>query len=147
MPLYTFELRDGCRAIEDNTGVELPDRERAWCYACEVVRELMNGCEAQTRSWRLDVYEAGRGLQFKIPFAQLDRTLDGLHVPVRRTIQHLCDSYRSLKEVIHAAQATLRESRALVALSRGQPYLVTDSGVRTIRDRLVSEGLEGKLHR
>ena len=28
MPVYTFELRDGDRKIEDGNGVNLPDRDR-----------------------------------------------------------------------------------------------------------------------
>lgn len=64
MPLYTFELRDGFRPVEDDAGVDPPSRDHALRYAYEIVRELMKGCEPQTRSWRLDVYEAERGRLF-----------------------------------------------------------------------------------
>lgn len=133
MPVYTFALRDGSVPIEDNTGVSLPDSHHALDYAHRIIRELMHGCEAQTRSWRLDVYENGSGLLFKIPFAGLDRTLDHLSAPARASLERLYESYRSLQEAICAAQTTARESRALVALSRGQPYLIAHSGERTIR--------------
>lgn len=70
MPLYTFALKDDRRVVEDDSGIRLPDREQALRYADEVVRELMSGCETQTRTWRLDVYEAGAGLIGEIPFAR-----------------------------------------------------------------------------
>lgn len=133
MPIYAFELRDGAKPAIDDTGVHLADREQALEYAQEIVRELMSGCEAQTRSWRLDVYEAGEGLVFKIPFVQLDPTFTHLDLSSRKALEELCDGQRSLREAVHAARATVRESRALVARARGKPYLVTSSGERTIR--------------
>jgi hypothetical protein len=57
MPVYKFELNEGVRRIEDEIGVDLPDPRRALEHARAVVRELMGGCEAQTRSWRLNVYD------------------------------------------------------------------------------------------
>ena len=85
MPNYTFELRDGSDPIGDELGVILTDRLDAYYYARGVVRELMCGREAQTRSWRLDVYENSAERVFEIPFASLDRTLDDL-LPELRTI-------------------------------------------------------------
>jgi len=41
MAIYTFRLRDGRGDVEDATGVELPDRDRAFRYANAVVHELM----------------------------------------------------------------------------------------------------------
>jgi hypothetical protein len=35
MPVYTFELRDGDRKIEDGNGVNLPDRDHAFHYALD----------------------------------------------------------------------------------------------------------------
>jgi hypothetical protein len=133
MPIYAFELRDGSKPVMDDTGVHLADREQAFGYAQEIVRELMTGCEAQTRSWQLDVYEAGEGLVFKIPFVQLDPTFAHLDTSWRKTLERLCDGRRSLGEAVHSARATVRESRALVARARGKPYLATSAGERTIR--------------
>ena len=133
MPVYTFELRDGDRKIEDDDGVNLPDRDHAFHYALDVAHELMSCREAQTRSWRLDVYEGNREQIFQLPFARIDPTLDHLVPEVRKAVERTSDLSRSLKETMAAARVTVRESRALVALSRGRPYLATEMGERTIR--------------
>jgi hypothetical protein len=133
MPVYTFELRDGDRAIQDTSGVRLPDRDRAFQYARDVARELMSCREAQTRSWRLDVYEGDGERIFELPFARIDPTLDHLVPETRTTVERMNDRYRSLREAMAAARVTVRESRALVARSRGRPYLATELGERTIR--------------
>jgi hypothetical protein len=134
MPLYTFELRDGSCGIADTVGVSLADRDQALCYAYEVIRELMGSCEQQTRTWRLDVYEDHDRRVFEIPFARLDETLDHLSPHWRSTIEDLCDRTRVLREAYNAARITLRESRALVARSRGKPYLATEGGRPIIRE-------------
>lgn len=133
MPLYTFELRDGSAPLADRTGVHLADRERALVYAKEVARELIQGREKQARSWRLDVYENRDERVFELAFAAFDPTLDHLAPELRNMVERLCGSYRSCREAVHAAQITMRESRALVALSRGKPYLAASAGEQTIR--------------
>ncbi len=133
MPVYTFELRDGDRTIQDRSGVHLPDRDRAFQYGRDVAHELMSCREAQTRSWRLDVYDDDGERIFELPFARIDPTLDHLVPEMRTTVEGMCDRYRSLREAMAAARVTVRESRALVALSRGRPYLATELGERTIR--------------
>jgi len=129
MPNYTFELRDGSDPIGDELGVILTDRVDAYDYARGVVRELMCGREAQTRTWRLDVYENSAERVFEIPFASLDRTLDDLLPELRMIVEGLCECDRTVRE---ARQRTLRESRARLARSRGRPYLITNFGKRTI---------------
>jgi hypothetical protein len=129
--LYTLELRDGSNWIEDE--VAMPDRERAFEYARTVVRELMCCRERQTRTWRLDVYEDKGERVFAIPFARFDETLGNLSSKGRETIADLCDRRRTLEEAISTAVVTMRESRALVARSRGKPYLVAAFGQPTIR--------------
>ena len=151
MPRYTFKLRDGSRAIEDEAGVDLPGRERALAYARDVIGELMSCREKDTRSWRLDVYEEGRERIFEIVFASVDATLDHLSPEFRSMMVGLCERKRSLQEAVHAAQATLRESRALLARARGKPYLATLSGERVIRlereEREAPGPAEGTLNR
>jgi hypothetical protein len=137
MPLYTFELRDGSLGIQDTVGVQFADRDQALSYACDVVHELMTACERQTRTWRLDVYEDHDRRVFEIPFARLDETLDHLRPHWRTQIEDLCDRSRSLREVHAAASITVRESRALVARSRGKPYLAVDRGQQVIRETLA----------
>lgn len=135
MPLYTFELRDGSRRIQDPIGVQLHDHFAAYDYACEVVRELMSGREGETRTWRLDVYEGTAARAFAIPFASVDPTLDHLLPELRATVERWCERSRSLQEAVSAARVTVRESRALVARSRGKPYLAAEYGETTIRGR------------
>jgi len=135
MPVYTFELRDGDRKIEDGNGVNLPDRDHAFDYALDVAHELMSCREAQTRIWCLDVYEGSGERIFQLPFTRFDPTLDHLVPEMRERVERVSDLARSLGEAMAAARVTLRESRALVALSRGRPYLATEMGERTIRGR------------
>jgi hypothetical protein len=42
MALYTFKLIEDGEMIEDDIGVDLPNAEIAFEYACDVVGELMN---------------------------------------------------------------------------------------------------------
>ena len=125
-------MRDGSDPIEDDVGVSLTDRQDAYQYARGVVRELMSGREAQTRTWRLDVYENSAERVFAIPFATLDATLDSLQRELRVFEEALYERDRRLREV---TQSALRESRARLARSRGKPYLITNLGKRTIRGR------------
>lgn len=133
MPLYTFALINSAAPATDETGIHAPDRERATAYGKEIARELMHGCEVQTRSWRLDIYEDGRECVAKIPFAAVDPTLDHLRPEFRRVIERLAHNFRSWQDALRASQATMRESRALVAMARGKPYIATIGGRRTIR--------------
>jgi hypothetical protein len=135
VPIYSFELSDGTCRTADDVGVSLPDRTHAFEYARGVVRELMACQEAQTRWWRLDIYDKSAGEKiFEIPFASVDSTLDYLAPERRMTMVGLYDRVRALKEVIASANITMRESCALVARSRGRPYLAAYRGERTIRD-------------
>jgi len=133
MPRYSFQLQDGQCSVEDRD-IWVSGREPALAHAEAVAGELMRGREAQTRSWRLDVYENGE-LISQIPFASVDPTLDHLAPPVRATVEASCESIRSARETVSAAQATLRESRALVAISRGKPYLAAERGESTVRNQ------------
>jgi hypothetical protein len=131
MPNYTFALRDGSDPIEDHTGVILTDREDAYQYAQGVVRELMTGREAQTRTWRLDVYENSAERIFEISFASLDQRLKDIR-------PQLCVLVEALREQERAdcedARIVLRESRAPSARWDSKPYLNTGLGARTIRN-------------
>jgi hypothetical protein len=132
MPRYTFALQDGTWPVEDGSGVWLAGREQAVDYAEAVARELMRGREVQTRSWRLDVYEDGTRVE-EVAFARIDQTLDHLHPALRSTVERSSDTLRSFKQAMSSARDTVRESRALVARSRGKPYLAAEAGRPTIR--------------
>ena len=134
MPCYTFELHNGESGIADTTGVKLHDRKGALAYARDVVGELMRGRELQTRSWCLDVYEREKRI-FTLPFAKFDPTLDHLRPDLRATVEALCECQRSFAEAVHTINETMRESRALLARSRGELYVAAEHGRPVIRDR------------
>jgi hypothetical protein len=133
MPIYTFKLSDDGEGVADDTGVILPDAAIAFRYACDVVAELMNRREQATRTWRLDVYEDARKV-FEIPFASLDATLDHLPPDQRQAVKVIAEQRRWLKDAVSDAKVTSREAQALVARSRGKPYLAAERGQKTIRD-------------
>ncbi|MGB8632956.1 MAG: hypothetical protein WCD69_26870 [Xanthobacteraceae bacterium] len=135
MPTYTFKLLDGCGGAEDATGITLSGHNDAIGYGRDIVHELMKNREPQTRSWRLDIYEEGDGPIRGIPFASVDPTLDHLRSEARATVEAISERKRSLSEVFHAVNITITESCALVARSRGRPYLASRFGKATIRDR------------
>jgi hypothetical protein len=134
MPTYKFKLHDDDIGVED-VAVSLPNAEIAYRYACDVARELMAHREGRTRHWRLDVFEHNGEKLFDIPFATLDETLDHLRPEVRALLDQCAQHVRSLKDAYYDAGLTKRESRSLVARSRGKPYLAADRGRKVIRDR------------
>ena len=133
MPNYTFELRDGDGGAADHVGVRLANRHRARQYAESVIHELMHGRERETRSWRLDVVENHSERIFAIPFDSLDETLDHLSAAARQAMARLCAGRRSFREASYDLLLTVRESRALIARSRGKPYVATVLGKSVIR--------------
>jgi hypothetical protein len=134
MPTYSFKLRDDSGILEDEDGVELPDDNSATQYAHDVAHELMKSRELETRSWCLDVYAEGGGRIGEIQFARVDPTLDHLTPKWRTAVEGIAARERLLADMINAANATVAESRALVARARGKPYLVSRFGKRVIRD-------------
>jgi hypothetical protein len=64
---------------------------------------------------------------------------------LERHIEELCNRSRVLHETYNAARVTMRESRALVARSRGKPYLATEGGRPIIRED--DESGFGDVHR
>lgn len=130
MTRYSLVLHDGEYLITDD--VWLAHREHAIDHAHTVTRELMFGHELECRSWCLDLYENGELVQ-EVLFASLDPTLDHLAPALRMTVEKSCDTLASLKDARLSARATRREARALVARSRGKPYLATEEGEPTIR--------------
>ena len=135
MPNYTFEVRDGRGGIDDETSVLLADGADALRYAQTIVHELMRSREAQTRTWQLDVYDEGGTRVLELPFASLDPTLDHLRPELRAMVEKFCNRRRVLDETMYVVCGTVRESRALVAQSRGKLYVAARSGEKTIRDR------------
>jgi len=132
MQHYTFALHHDEGVTEDEGGIWLDDRKRAYRYACDVATELMRGQETKTRSWRLDVYEDGKRVD-ELLFARIDPTLGHVAPRVRAMVEQGAENQRAFRDALSAVRATFRESKALVARSRGKPYLATLAGERTIR--------------
>ncbi len=134
VPTYTFRLRSDDYDLEDDTGVVLTDNASAYRYGRAVARELMRSREIQTRYWLLQVYRDGDGPLFDILFASVDPTLDHLRSELRSLVEKVSEKKRALKDIMCAANFTLRESQSLLARSRGRPYLIAENGQITIRD-------------
>ena len=49
-------------------------------------------------------------------------------------VEAMSERKRLLNDALHAVKVTVQESRALVARSRGKPYLASQFGRSTIRD-------------
>jgi hypothetical protein len=82
----------------------------------------------------LDVYENNGEKIFEVPFASVDQTLDHLRPDYRAAVEQVARRIRSLRDVYYDATLTQRESRSLVARSRGKPYLAAGRGRKVIRD-------------
>ena len=137
---YTFTVRGDGHDNSDDMGIALADNASAYRYARTVARELMRCRERQTRYWRIKVYRDGEGPVFDVLFASVDPTLDHLRRELRALVESVSEKTGALKEVLYACELSLRESRSLLARSRGQPYLIAENGEVTIRgfDRLHS---------
>jgi hypothetical protein len=93
----------------------------------------MHGHEREARCWRLNVYDQAWQKIFDIPFASLDPALDLLKPELRARMIEFCERVRAIRETVASAKITMRESQALVARSRGRPYLATYRGERKIK--------------
>ena len=60
---------------------------------------------------------------FEILFASIDETLDHLKPENRKLVEMTAMRRRSLQDTLYAARISYRETQALVARSRGKPYL------------------------
>jgi uncharacterized protein YjhX (UPF0386 family) len=68
-----------------------------------------------------------------ILFASVDPTLDHLRRATRTLVESGNATKRALEDEIYSAKLVMGDSRALVARSRGKPYLITRNGEITVR--------------
>jgi hypothetical protein len=128
MARYYFDLSDGNQSAMDDSGTDLPDDRAAIAYGHEIAHDLMRNDEKRRRQFCISVCDETRQLLFQLPFAGLDETIADLS-PEARTLLEVCyERRRGLAEAIHGARTTIRQSRAVVARSRGKPYLATVNG-------------------
>jgi hypothetical protein len=128
MSNYFFTLRQGGCTISDPDGTDVPDDGAAAAHAHCIARELMKNCELEARSWQLDVYDSTGQCVVQVPFARFDPSLDHLSPPARQLVEGWSIARRELAEAVAAATKTMHRSQALVARSRGRPYLAAEDG-------------------
>jgi hypothetical protein len=133
MRRYYFHLRDGYRGYADRSGVSLPSDEAAREHADCVATELMKNRERKVRHWRIQVRDAQGKRLFEVPFIGLDRTLSHLSPPLKKAMEELSQRCYALREAIADARASLIQASALLAKSRGRPYLATDDGEEIVK--------------
>jgi hypothetical protein len=128
MRRYYFHLKDGCRGYADRSGVRLPSDEAAREHAQSVATELMKNREGKARHWRIAVRNKHGKTLFEVPFIGLDGTLSHLSPPLKKAMEELSQRCYALREAIADARAIQLQARALLAKSRGRPYLAADDG-------------------
>jgi len=128
MPRYFFALHNNDGSIEDVDGVDLPDDRAATAYGCGVARELMRHNEAKSRPFCIVIRDETGAVRFKVPFSSVDQSINHLSPEARALVERACERRRDLAEVVQATRRTARQARALIARSRGRPYLLTLNG-------------------
>jgi hypothetical protein len=132
MRRYFFHLRDGFRGYADSSGVDLSSDDAAQDYARRVGAELMKNREVEVRHWRIQVQDEDGQLLFEIPLITLDLTLSHLSPPHKKAMEELSQRCYALREAIAQARVVQNQARALIAKSRGRPYLAADNGDRVL---------------
>jgi CheY-like chemotaxis protein len=128
------------RALEDSDSIDFPTIEAAFSYACEVARELMGCRKLLAEYWRLDVYDADDHPIFQIPL----RTMDAAFVrALKQVLPKELHRAELPTNLLESADATMHESRALVAQARGKPCIATHFGQEPIRP--VSDSAIGSV--
>ena len=128
MARYFFDLCDGAGGIEDTSGTELLHDRAAVAHGYRVAREMMRHNEPQSRKLCIAVHDDRRRLLFRLPFAAVDETIDCRFPETRALVERSLQKQLTLAEAVHEARKTVRQSRALVARSRGMPYLCAENG-------------------
>ena len=128
MRRYYFHLRDGHRGYRDSEGVSLPNHGAAEEHARRVGSELLKNREQKTRHWRIQVQDEREQTLFEIALITLDRTLSHLSPFHRKALEELSQRRYALSEAIAQASAVQVQARALIAKSRGRPYLAANQG-------------------
>jgi hypothetical protein len=128
MPRYYFDLSDGGHTIEDAHGTELPHDRAAIIHACDVARELVQRNEERRGGSSISISDDTHSFLLELPLATVDQTLALLRPEARAILERCREQRRKLKECIHQVRQTVQQSRALIARSRGKPYLCTENG-------------------
>lgn len=93
-------------------------------YASLVAVELIKNREIEARHWRI---ERGQRL-VEIAFISHDKTLGRIDPSRKEELEQMSAHRCALSKAIWEARALNRQARAVVAKSRGRPYLAADKG-------------------
>jgi hypothetical protein len=106
----------------------LPNHDAAHEHARRVGSELLKNRERKVRHWRIQVQVDRGQILFEIPLITLDQTLSHLSPLRKKAMEELSHRCYALREAIAQARAVQAQARALVAKSRGRPYLAVEDG-------------------
>jgi hypothetical protein len=138
MRRYHFHLRDGCRGYADPKGVCLPSDDAAREHAHRVAVELMKNREQKARHWRIQVQDTHGETLFEVPFIGLDGTLSHLSPALKKAMEELSQRCYALREAIAQARNVQIQAMAVVAKSRGRPYLAAADGEEIVSKRCLT---------
>src|SRR5215510_219985 len=128
MATYYFNLKGHHGRYVDPHGTELPDLAQAKEHARQVALELMHRRELKTRSWRLEVCDAGRKPVFELLFATVDPMLAQLPPILRTRVEELSARTGGVVDAIVDIRNTLHQLRGSLAKSNREPYLAALDG-------------------
>jgi hypothetical protein len=138
MRRYHFHLKDGYGGYADRGGVCLPSDDAAREHAHRVAAELMKNQERKARHWRIHVQDTQGNTLFEVPFIGLDGTLSHLSPALKTAMEELSQRCYALREAIAQTRAVQIQARAVVAKSRGRPYLAADDGEEVVSKRCLT---------
>ena len=128
MATYYFNLKGHHGRDVDPQGTELADLAEAKEHARQVALELMHRRELKTRSWRLEVCDAGRMPIFELLFATVDPKLAQLPPALRTRVEELSARTGGVVDAIVDIRNTLHQLRGSLAKSNREPYLAALDG-------------------
>jgi hypothetical protein len=128
MATYYFSLKGQHGRYVDPHGTELPDPAQAKEHARQVALELMHRRELKTRSWRLEVCDAGRVPLFELVFATVDPSLAQLPPTLRARVEDLSVRTGGMADAIIDIRNTLHQLRGTLAKCNREPYLAALDG-------------------
>jgi len=128
MAIYYFNLKGLHGRDVDPHGTELADLAEAKEHARQVALELMHRRELKTRSWRLEVCDAGRIPIFELLFATVDPKLAQLPPAFRTRVEELSARTGGVADAIIDVRNSLHQLRGSLAQSNREPYLAALDG-------------------
>jgi hypothetical protein len=117
MATYYFNLKGLHGRDIDPHGTDLADLAQAEEHARQVALELMHRRELKTRSWRLEICDAGRMPVFELLFATVDPKLAQLPPALRTRVEEVSARTGGVVDAIVDIRNTLHQLRGSLAKS------------------------------